>query len=601
MYEPLINRVLQQIIDIISDIALLKISVITEITFANLFKTLCFKCEKMSTKRMILEGNIKAFTKADVFLTPPPRDLEEQFYILLTPGAIEFLVRLITRFENDIDRLYTERLGRKYELQRTRQLPQFPAFSDVARAEWKVTNVSERLRNRHLDLADVSPSDLEHFSGALRADVQGIQVDFDDGHCPTWRNQITGLYNVYRAMRGHLPNVPHISKGPILMFRPRAWNMMEHNMSVNGKEVPGPLFDFALLIYHHAHDLLRHEVGPCFYLSKLEDASEAMLWNNIFTWSEQILEIPYGTIKACVLIENILAVFQMELILYALRDHSLGLNCGIWDYSASIISKLGANKNYLIPDREKYVNMSKCFLKNYMKLVIWICHKRGTYATGGMVAEILPSEDQNTSSAIVHKVYRSKLTEIQMGIDGFLVYDLKLVPHINKLWSDYGESTSQNAVGCTLTVHPEISVADLLTLPVGGVTTKGLMHNISVGILFIFNWLNGKGHFIYKGFVEDSATAEISRSQIWQWIRHGAQLEDPHGAGEIITRRSILECASHTLAEIMERYAKDDAARENILVAFNLFMELINHRNFPEFITSYLNNEHTFRNIHAKL
>lgn len=177
----------------------------------------------------------------------------------------------------------------------------------------------------------------------------------------------------------------------------------------------------------------------------------------------------------------------MELILYALRDHSLGLNCGIWDYSASIISKFGANKNFLIPDREKYVNMSECFLKYYMKLVIWICHKRDTYATGGMVAEILSSEDQNTSSAIVHKVYRSKLTEIQMGIDGFLVYDLKLVPHINKLWSDYGESISQNAVGCTLTMYPEIYVADLLTLPVRGVTTKGLMHNISVGIVFIFN------------------------------------------------------------------------------------------------------------------
>lgn len=450
-------------------------------------------------------------------------------------------------------------------------------------------------------MADVGPSDLEHFSDALRADVQGIQVDFDDGHCPTWRNQIAGLYNVYQAVRGYLPNVPHISKGPILMFRPRAWNMTEHNMSVKGKEVPGPLFDFALLIYHNARELSRHEVGPCFYLAKLEDAKEATLWNDIFTWSEQILEIPYGTIKACDLIENILAAFQAELILYALRDHSLGLNCGIWDYSASIISKFGANESFLMPDRERCVNMSKPFLRNYMKLVIWVCHKRGTYATGGMVAEILPSEVDCGASlvSIVHKVCCLKRTEIRAGVDGFLVYDLKLVPHLNELWSEYGKFFSRESIDRTLTAHPEISVEDLLTLPVGGVTTRGIMHNISVAILFIFNWLNGKGHFIYEGFVEDSATAEISRSQIWQWIRHGAQLEDLHG--KIVTRGFILEYASRRLAEITGQYAKDDAARENMSMAFNLFVELVNHRNFPEFITSYLNNQHTFRNIDANL
>lgn len=451
-------------------------------------------------------------------------------------------------------------------------------------------------------MADVSPSNLEHFSGALCADVQGIQVDFDDGHCPTWRNQITGLYNVYQAVRGHLPNVPCISKSPILMFRPRAWNMTEHNMSIKGREVPGPLFDFALLIYHNARELSRHEVGPCFYLSKLEDANEATLWNDIFTWSEHTLEIPYGTIKACVLIENILAAFQMEHILFALRDHSLGLNCGVWDYSASIISKFGSSERFLMPDREKYVSMSKSFLKNYMKLVIQVCHERGTYATGGMVAEILPSEtDPDASSATVHKVCRSKLTEIQAGVDGFLVYDFKLVPYLNELWSKYGGFFSRKPADRAPMVHQEVSAADLLTLPVGGVTTQGLTHNISIAILFIFNWLNDKGHFIYKGFVEDSATAEISRSQIWQWIRHGVQLEDPHGAGKIITRGLILEYASRTLAEITERYAKGDAARKNMLVAFNLFIELVNHRNLPEFITSYLNNQHTFRNIHAKL
>lgn len=201
--------------------------------------------------------------------------------------------------------------------------------------------VPKRLINRRLDLGDVSPTSLVHFTSALNADVQGIQVDFDDGHCPTWHNQITGLLNVYKAVHNQLPNVPTICKAPILMLRPRAWNMLETHVWIDNKQIPGPVFDFALLMYHNAKILFEKECGPFFYLSKMEGSNEARLWNGIFTWAQKKLNLPYGTIKACVLIENILSSFEMNEILYELRDHSLGLNCGIWDYAASVISKFG--------------------------------------------------------------------------------------------------------------------------------------------------------------------------------------------------------------------------------------------------------------------
>ena len=274
-------------------------------------------------------------------------------------------------------------------------------------------------------MGDVSPSNFEHFSSALQAEVQGIQVDFDDGHCPTWRNQIAGLHNIYRAVHNQLPNIPSISKLPILMFRPRAWNMLEHNMSINGREIPGPLLDFGLIIFHNGLLLSQQSCGPFFYLSKLQGSSEARLWNDIFTWSQSKLGIPYGTIKACVLIEDILSSFEMDQILYELKDHSLGLNCGIWDYSASIIVKFPA---FILPDRNKYVNMSKHFLKKYMELVVRTCHRRNAHATGGMSAKLLPEKiDSAEYREVVRSVCRSKLDEIISGVDGFMVYDLGLV------------------------------------------------------------------------------------------------------------------------------------------------------------------------------
>ncbi|KAK0097275.1 hypothetical protein PV326_002681 [Microctonus aethiopoides] len=545
-----------------------------------------------------LESSMKnsSISVRNVYLSSAPKGLDKEFNDLLTDDAIEFLIDLAVNFEDGVNNLYNNRLQSKSQLRKNLNIPKF-AKSHYHNDDWQITPVNNRLKNRHLDLGDVSPSNLAHFTAALHANVQGIQVDFDDGHCPTWFNQIHGLHNVLKVVQNLLPNVPDISNLPILMMRPRAWNMIEHNMSVNGKEIPGPLFDFGLLIFHNGKKLYEQNCGPCFYLSKLESYHEARLWNDIFIWSEMRLQIPHGNIKACVLIENILSAFEMDQILYELRHHSLGLNCGIWDYAASIIAKFGGHKSYLLPDRNKYVNMNQRFLKKYMQLVVKICHRRGAHATGGMIAQVL-SNDNNSqlNTNILRRISDAKISEIKNGIDGFIIYDIRLVEAMNYLWKQH-EGLFENQINF-LGIKEEIIEKDLLALPQGGVTINGLRHNISVTILFINNWLNGKGHFVYKGAVEDSATAEISRSQIWQWIQHGAKLEDN---GEIITRQLVKYQTDIVLNDILHTESVNFEMRKSLDVAIDLFFYLINQRNFPDFITTFISNTYPFRKLHSHL
>lgn len=509
-------------------------------------------------------------------IADPPRHLQEAFRTVFTKDAVEFVMQIVTVFEDRIEELQWKRLSKKLEFYLKGKLPSFPQTVVRSDTSWKIRPLPERLRNRHLDLGDVSPANTNQFVQALNADVQGVQVDFDDGHCPTWHNQIVGLYNVYQAVHGELYGIGSIQNLPILMFRPRAWNMLEHNIIINGKTAPGPLIDFGIFMYHNAKILTDLGCGPFFYLSKLESASEAKLWNNIFVWTQQRLQLPVGTIKACVLIENIFAAFEMDEILYELKDHSLGLNCGIWDYTASIICKFGNNPNYIFPDRNKFVNIERQFLKKYMQLVIETCRARGAPATGGMSALLVPSQ---CSPDTINKVVESKKQEILAGFDGFLVYDVKLVTHINNLWSDLSQSEIKPISGGNVT--PD----DLLQIPPGGVTLEGLKHNVEVGILFIYNWLNGNGHFFHKGAVEDSATAEISRLQVWQCIRHQVLIND---SKTVVSK----EFVQNIIEEVIQ------TQRNNLLnIAIDLFIEIVTTKYLPDFITTYLNDHYIFKQI----
>ncbi|KAL2077736.1 hypothetical protein ACEWY4_027240 [Coilia grayii] len=527
-----------------------------------------------------------------VELEPPPPGLELEHRTLFTREALTFLAHLTTTFQDEVDRVLKLRTLRKAQLDQTGDLPGFSAATAHVRddPDWRVSPVPGRLQCRHVDIGDLAPCDTDRFCQALKSPAQGIQVDFDDGNCPTYHNQVKGIYNVHQAVHNQFPNAPPISQAPILMLRPRAWNMVEHCMMVNGKEVPGPLHDFGLLMFHNGSLLFQNQSGPFFYLSKVESYLEARLWNQIFTWTEQKLGLPVGCIKATVLIENVLASFEMEEILFELKDHSAGLNCGIWDYSASFVNKFGHRPDFLLPDRSKYVNMEKRFLRSYMDLLVQTCHRRGALATGGMAALLLPPDkDSALYSTVLHTVTRLKLLEIKAGVDGFMVYDMDLIEPMQKLFQAHTMSDNQlNELRSDLRVTRE----DLLSMPAGGVTLFGLKHNIAVGVLFIEAWLTGRGHFFYKGQVEDSATAEISRSQVWQWIRHQVRLEDD---GTTVTRALVQDLVQEMMGHLKETIrCKTVRDEQRLATAAAMFLEVVQRSDFPEFLTTYLNLDHTF-------
>ncbi|XP_056419112.1 malate synthase-like isoform X2 [Hyla sarda] len=526
----------------------------------------------------------------NVELSDAPFGLEEEFNALLTPDAIHFLAQLTSTFNNKVDKILWNRAARKVELDLTNSYPNFPLDTAHIRndTKWRVAAVPRRLQNRHVDIGDTAPYQTERFHRALMSSAEGIQVDFDDGNCPTFYNQIKGIFNVCQVVHNKIPGLPPVSEAPVLMLRPRAWNMVEHNMLINGRELPGPLFDFGLLMYHTGRRLHESECGPFFYLSKVESFLEARLWNQIFVWTEEKLSLPLGSIKATVLIESVLASFEMEEILYELKDHSAGLNCGIWDYSASFVSKFGHRTDFLLPDRSKYVNMEKHFLKSYMDLLVKTCHRRGALATGGMAALLLPKDkDSAEYQSVTAAVTRLKLFEIKAGVDGFMVYDIDLVAPMQKLFQEHTSGPNQ------LHVIPSVNItqSDLLIMPAGGVTLFGLKYNIAVGILFIDAWLKGEGHFFYCGKVEDSATAEISRSQVWQWIRHQVKLEDDN---RMVTRGLVRALLQQVVCQLVHESQLSDLHEERLQTAAELFIEIVLKRDFPEFITTYLNLDHTF-------
>ncbi|KAK2903751.1 malate synthase-like isoform X2 [Channa argus] len=521
---------------------------------------------------------------------PPPSGLEAEYETLFTRDALLFLYELISTFDEEVDQVLRLRVSRKAHLDLSGDVPSFLESATHIRKDsaWRVLPVPLRLQRRHVDIGDLAPCDTQRFIKALQSPAQGIQVDFDDGNCPTYYNQIKGIHNVFKVVHNQLPNVPAISQAPVLMLRPRAWNMVEHNMMVKGKEAPGPLFDFGLLMFHCGKTLFENKSGPFFYLSKVESFLEARLWNKIFVWTQIKLGLPLGSVKATVLIENVLAAFEMEEILYELRDHSAGLNCGIWDYSASFVNKFGHRKAFLLPDRSKYVNMEKHFLRSYMDLLVQTCHRRGALATGGMAALLLPEDPLSDSyRRALANVTRLKLLEIKAGVDGFMVYDLSLIEPMQKLFKLHTEGDNQLF---QLLDNVSVTPEDLLSMPSGGVTLYGLKYNIAVGVLFINAWLSGKGHFFYRGQVEDSATAEISRSQVWQWIRHRAKLEDD---GRVVSKRLVTDLTKEVTMEL-GTLCRSVRAGQNLHTAADMFLELVLKRDFPEFITTYLNLDHTF-------
>jgi len=499
---------------------------------------------------------------------------------ILTPQATEFLLALHTRFEPLRQALLQERKNRQARLD-AGQLPQFLEASLPTReASWKVAPMPSDLLDRRVEIT--GPPDRKMIINALNSGASVFMADFEDSNSPTWTNCIEGQHNlrdaVARTIEFRSPEGKEykLSATPAVLFvRPRGWHLNEKHVLINGTPISGSLFDFGLFFFHNAKAQIASGTGPYFYLPKLESHHEARLWNDVFVFAQEYIGIPKGTIRATVLIETITAAFEMDEILYELRDHSAGLNCGRWDYIFSFIKKFRNHASHVLPDRGE-VTMQQPFLRSYVELLIHTCHRRGIHAMGGMAAQIPIRNNPEANEKAMERVRQDKLREVRAGHDGTWVAHPGLVPVAKAIFDEYMPQANQIAPA---EARSPITAANLLELPKGAITEAGLRRNIDIGLQYLEAWLRGNGCVPIYDLMEDAATAEISRSQVWQWVHYGARMED----GRVITAGLF----DQLLREVVERlrYADTTPADHKFVRAAELFATM-SKGEFEEFLTS---------------
>ena len=492
---------------------------------------------------------------------------------ILTAAALEFVARLARQFEPRRRELLSARAKRQREF----DAGAFPTFlqktADVRAGDWRVAPIPRDLVDRRVEIT--GPVDRKMVINALNSGAQVYMADFEDSHSPTWRGTIEGQINLRDAIAGTIAfrtAEKQYTLNPataVLMVRPRGWHLIERHVVVDGQPVSASLFDFGLFFFHNARALMGKGSGPYFYLPKMESHLEARLWNDVFVTAQDALGIPRGTIRATVLIETIAAAFEMDEILFELRDHSAGLNCGRWDYIFSFIKKFRGRPEFVLPDRAR-VTMDRHFLKSYVDLLIQTCHRRGIHAMGGMAAQIPIKGDAAANARALDKVLQDKIREVNAGHDGTWVAHPGLVPVA-------GGAFASLAASHQLTVRRDdvrVTPRDLLTVPDGEITEAGLRTNVDVGIQYLESWLRGVGCVPIYNLMEDAATAEISRSQVWQWLRHGARLSD----GRPVTQQMVESIIAEELEQKKLTGGKFD-------LAARLFNTLMTGSDFPEFLT----------------
>jgi malate synthase len=443
---------------------------------------------------------------------------------VLTDEALEFVAGLHRRFNPERERLLASRAERQERIA-VGELPDFlPETKEVREGDWKVASIPADLRDRRCEIT--GPVERKMMINALNSGARCFMADFEDANAPTWANCVDGQVNLVDAIEKTIeletPDKTYRlnDETAVLIVRPRGWHLPERHVLLDGEPVSGSLFDFGLFFFHNARRLLDSGSGPYFYLPKLESHLEARLWNQVFEAAQDELGIPRGTIKATVLVETVLAAFEMEEILYELREHSAGLNAGRWDYIFSIIKKFRDRPEFVLPDRAQ-VTMTVPFMRAYTELLVKTCHRRGAHAMGGMAAFVPSRRDPEVNATALAKVREDKEREAGDGFDGTWVAHPDLVPVATEVFdSVLGERPNQ-----VDRLREEVSVEsrDLLdvAVPSGEVTEDGLQNNVSVGLQYLESWLRGVGAVAIYNLMEDAATAEISRSQIWQWVRHG--------------------------------------------------------------------------------
>lgn len=494
---------------------------------------------------------------------------------ILTPAALEFVAELVERFEPRRHELLAQRQQRWAELKAGR-LPDFdPATAHIRNGDWRVIPAPADFQNRRTEIT--GPVDRKMVINALNSGAQVFMSDFEDANAPLWDNVVQGQINLRDAIRRTISLSSEgkeyrlNDKTAVLAVRARGWHLEEKHVLYNGNPISGGMFDFGLYFFHNAHELIARGSGPYFYLPKLQNHREARLWNDIFVYAQDRLNIAQGTIRATVLIEHILAAFEMDEILYELRNHSSGLNHGRWDYIYSFIKAFNHRDDFVLPDRAQ-VTMGVHFLRSAAELVAATCHKRGAHALGGMSAIIPRKDDVAANEKALVNVRADKQREASQGFDGAWVAHPGLVPAVQEVFNAAFSGDNQ------IDRVPQVSItaADLLAIPTGDITEAGLRNNISVALQYIEAWFGGRGAVAINYLMEDVATAEISRSQIWQWIHHHATLAD----GRAVTAALYAQIRDEEVATLKGRLAGPRLAQ-----AVALLDQLVLNPEFVEFLT----------------
>ena len=500
---------------------------------------------------------------------------------ILTPAAGRFLVGLFDRFEARRRELLALRVERQREID-AGQLPDFlPETAAIRAGDWKVAPIPPDLLDRRTEIT--GPVDRKMAINALNSGAQCWMADFEDANSPTWENVMDGQINMRDAANRTISFASPEGKKyalkekiAVIIARPRGWHMEEKHVHYRGARVSASLFDWGLYFFHNAKELLARGSGPYFYLPKMESHLEARLWNEVFIHAQAELGIPRGTIRATVLIETILGAFEAEEILYELREHASGLNCGRWDYMFSFVKKFRNRPGYLFPDRT-LITMEVPFLRAYVQHVINVCHRHGAYAMGGMAAQIPIKNDPAANEAALAKVRADKEREARAGHDGTWVAHPGLVAAALAAFSHHMKGPNQLHVFHAV----KITAADLLAPLHGPITEKGVRWNLHVGVRYLEAWLGGSGAEPIHNLMEDLATAEISRSQLWQWLKFGAKLDDGRPVSAELYDRLLVE----ELAAIRADYGAARYDSGHFKDAVELFMRMSKSAEFDEFLS----------------
>ncbi len=511
--------------------------------------------------------------------------IERAFEEVLTPAALEFVGALEAEFGARRRDLLEARSQRRQRLDAGETLDFLPETREIREGDWQVAPVPAELRQRWVEIT--GPTDRKMMINALNSGADGFMADLEDATSPTWRNLITGQVNLRDAIEGTISY--RSSDGSqyelgeevaTLLVRPRGWHLPERHLLLDSEPVSGALFDFGVFFFHCASRLLAVGSGPYLYLPKLESRLEARLWNDVFCFAEDSAGMPRGTIKATVLIETLPAAFEMDEILYELRDHSAGLNAGRWDYIFSSIKCFAQRPDMVLPDRGD-VTMSVPYMRAYTELLVATCHRRGAHAMGGMAAFIPSRRDPEMTERALSEVRADKEREVSQGYDGTWVAHPDLVPVAREVFKHrLGEAHNQLD---RLRSDVHVTAAELQDLgsTPGRITEPGLRANASVGFQYVSFWLGGRGAAAINSLMEDAATAEISRSQIWQWVRHGAALED----GRTITPELVRSVLDEETAKIRQTVGEETWQRGRPAETREIFDRVALSRELIEFLT----------------